>query len=174
MGSELTSYRGFTFFLQDNTLAGLQNTLFSVFMLTTIFSTLVQQVWFSSSIKEDSLTCLDHASLRDATKSIRSPRAALSRIHLESVSPSQHNRRDPLPGSSRYHRMGLHILARVRPRTIPLATRPIRHIHSAVLSLRVDLCAHDHSRAPGRRDSRPHRDHNVQFDAHLQRSHAAP
>ncbi|KAL1956581.1 hypothetical protein VTO42DRAFT_7052 [Malbranchea cinnamomea] len=35
---------GFTFYLQNNTTAGLQNTLFSIFMLTTIFSTLVQQI----------------------------------------------------------------------------------------------------------------------------------
>jgi hypothetical protein len=35
---------GFTFYAADGSLAGIQNVIFSVFMLTTIFSTLVQQV----------------------------------------------------------------------------------------------------------------------------------
>ena len=35
---------GFSFFQADGSLAGMQNVIFSVFMLTTIFSTLVQQV----------------------------------------------------------------------------------------------------------------------------------
>jgi ATP-binding cassette subfamily G (WHITE) protein 2 (PDR) len=35
---------GFTFFQSGGSLAGMQNVIFSVFMLTTIFSTLVQQV----------------------------------------------------------------------------------------------------------------------------------
>ena len=35
---------GFSFFNQQTTLAGMQNVIFSVFLLTTIFSTLVQQV----------------------------------------------------------------------------------------------------------------------------------
>jgi hypothetical protein len=39
---------GFSFFKPDGSLAGMQNVIFSVFMLTTIFSTLVQQVSGSS------------------------------------------------------------------------------------------------------------------------------
>ena len=35
---------GFSFFNANSSLAGIQNVIFSVFMLTTIFSTLVQQV----------------------------------------------------------------------------------------------------------------------------------
>jgi ATP-binding cassette, subfamily G (WHITE), member 2, PDR len=35
---------GFSFYKQNSTATGLQNTLFSIFMLTSIFSTLVQQV----------------------------------------------------------------------------------------------------------------------------------
>lgn len=35
---------GFTFYQSNNSQAGMQNIIFSVFMLTTIFSTLVQQV----------------------------------------------------------------------------------------------------------------------------------
>ncbi|WEW57603.1 GTPase-activating protein [Emydomyces testavorans] len=35
---------GFSFFLQSSSIAGLQYVLFSIFMLTTIFSTLVQQI----------------------------------------------------------------------------------------------------------------------------------
>ncbi|KAK9489410.1 ABC-2 type transporter-domain-containing protein [Lipomyces doorenjongii] len=35
---------GFSFYMQSSTTAGLQNTLFAIFMTTTIFSTLVQQI----------------------------------------------------------------------------------------------------------------------------------
>ena len=37
---------GFSFYQANSSRAGLQNVLFSAFMLTTIFTTLVQQVWF--------------------------------------------------------------------------------------------------------------------------------
>lgn len=40
---------GFSFFQADGSLAGMQNVIFSVFMLTTIFSTLVQQVCTQSA-----------------------------------------------------------------------------------------------------------------------------
>jgi len=35
---------GFSFYKPDNTFAGMQNVIFSVFMIITVFSTLVQQV----------------------------------------------------------------------------------------------------------------------------------
>jgi len=41
---------GFTFFQANGTQAGMQNIIFSVFMLTTIFSTLVQQVCSSRRV----------------------------------------------------------------------------------------------------------------------------
>ena len=34
---------GFSFYIQNSSQTGLQNTIFGIFMLTTIFSTLVQQ-----------------------------------------------------------------------------------------------------------------------------------
>lgn len=40
---------GFSFYLQNSSTTGLQNTIFGIFMLTTIFSTLVQQVSNSST-----------------------------------------------------------------------------------------------------------------------------
>ena len=47
---------GFSFYRQNSSSTGLQNTIFGIFMLTTIFSTLVQQVSNSSRI-----SCLDRA-----------------------------------------------------------------------------------------------------------------
>jgi ATP-binding cassette subfamily G (WHITE) protein 2 (PDR) len=40
---------GFTFYGADNTQAGMQNVMFGAFMLTTIFTSLVQQVSFHTS-----------------------------------------------------------------------------------------------------------------------------
>ncbi len=66
---------GFSFYLQNSSSTGLQNEIFGIFMLTTIFSTLVQQVskLFLLEFGAKTLTCLiDHASLRDAAFTVRS------------------------------------------------------------------------------------------------------
>jgi hypothetical protein len=47
---------GFTFYQSNDTQAGMQNVIFSVFMLTTIFSTLVQQVSTSVVVTTSLLT----------------------------------------------------------------------------------------------------------------------
>ena len=44
LGIASALFIGFSFFLQNTSSTGLQNTLFSIFMLTSIFSTLVQQI----------------------------------------------------------------------------------------------------------------------------------
>ena len=44
LGIASALFIGFSFFLQNRSSTGLQNTLFAIFMVTTIFSTLVQQV----------------------------------------------------------------------------------------------------------------------------------
>ncbi|ERF75245.1 hypothetical protein EPUS_00037 [Endocarpon pusillum Z07020] len=44
LGLASALFIGFSFFLQNTSSAGLQNTLFAIFMLTSIFSTLVQQI----------------------------------------------------------------------------------------------------------------------------------
>jgi ATP-binding cassette, subfamily G (WHITE), member 2, PDR len=44
LGIASALFIGFSFFLQNNSSTGLQNTLFSIFMLTAIFSTIVQQI----------------------------------------------------------------------------------------------------------------------------------
>ncbi|KAM5437048.1 GTPase-activating protein [Microsporum ferrugineum] len=44
LGLASALFIGFSFFLQNTSMAGLQNSLFSIFMLTTIFSSLVQQI----------------------------------------------------------------------------------------------------------------------------------
>lgn len=44
LGVASALFIGFSFFLQNTSSTGLQNTLFAIFMLTSIFSTLVQQV----------------------------------------------------------------------------------------------------------------------------------
>jgi hypothetical protein len=66
---------GFSAFQSDNSLQGLQNVIFSIFMVITIFSTLVQQVsspYLPSDETGDlSLTATpDHASLRHTTISV--------------------------------------------------------------------------------------------------------
>ena len=48
---------GFSFFQADGSLAGMQNIIFSVFMLTTIFSTLVQQVSIVLSRDSSAVEC---------------------------------------------------------------------------------------------------------------------
>jgi ATP-binding cassette, subfamily G (WHITE), member 2, PDR len=48
---------GFSFYIQNASATGLQNTLFAIFMLTSIFSTLVQQVSTSLPIIAKSPTC---------------------------------------------------------------------------------------------------------------------
>ena len=79
---------GFSFYIQNASSTGLQNTLFAIFMLTSIFSTLVQQVSTSSSpttfpssrplvcymqINQCYVLLSDHAPLRNPTLPIRSP-----------------------------------------------------------------------------------------------------
>ena len=44
LGIASALFVGFSFFLQNTSTTGLQNTLFSIFMITSIFSTLVQQI----------------------------------------------------------------------------------------------------------------------------------
>ncbi|KMU76786.1 ABC transporter CDR4 [Coccidioides immitis RMSCC 3703] len=44
LGIMAAVFIGFSFYMQNASIAGLQNTLFAIFMLTTIFSTLVQQI----------------------------------------------------------------------------------------------------------------------------------
>jgi ATP-binding cassette, subfamily G (WHITE), member 2, PDR len=44
LGIATALFIGFSFFLQNSSATGIQNTLFAIFMLTSIFSTLVQQV----------------------------------------------------------------------------------------------------------------------------------
>ena len=44
LGTVAGLFVGFSFFKADSTMAGMQNILFSVFMIITVFSTLVQQV----------------------------------------------------------------------------------------------------------------------------------
>lgn len=46
LGTAAGLFIGFSFFDADSSLAGMQNVIFSVFMVTTIFSTIVQQVRF--------------------------------------------------------------------------------------------------------------------------------
>ena len=61
------SFIGFSFFDVDNSLQGMQNVLFSIFMLTSILSSLVQQVSYLIEKLCISDLFLDYATLR-ATK----------------------------------------------------------------------------------------------------------
>jgi ATP-binding cassette subfamily G (WHITE) protein 2 (PDR) len=61
---------GFSFFNSDSSTQGLQNVLFSVFMITAIFSSLVQQVdsqIFPSFLSTQAYSQTDYSSLCDAT-----------------------------------------------------------------------------------------------------------
>jgi hypothetical protein len=85
---------GFSFFQADGSLAGMQNVIFSVFMLTTIFSTLVQQVCLkqqSASSVIDTNRCTDPTTIRHATKPVRSSRATIQIILVESVHDCEHH-----------------------------------------------------------------------------------
>jgi ATP-binding cassette, subfamily G (WHITE), member 2, PDR len=67
---------GFSFYRQNASSTGLQNSLFSIFMMLTTFSTLVQQVNINPYRLEICLAHLnypDHAPLRYSTISLRSP-----------------------------------------------------------------------------------------------------
>jgi ATP-binding cassette subfamily G (WHITE) protein 2 (PDR) len=64
---------GFSFYQADSSTQGLQNVIFSAFMVCTIFSSLVQQVCISLCSQWTLLTIgLDHASLRQSTFAVRS------------------------------------------------------------------------------------------------------
>lgn len=71
---------GFSFFQPNSSSTGLQNSLFSIFMMTTTFSTLVQQVSLEANEARRPLTSLDHATLHSSTLAVRSARTALEGI----------------------------------------------------------------------------------------------
>jgi ATP-binding cassette subfamily G (WHITE) protein 2 (PDR) len=85
---------GFSFFKSNATQQGLQNVLFSVFMIATIFSSLVQQVRFlflSPRCTKTLLMTIDNATLCDPTIPVRSPRKTLESLLLESLHGRQHH-----------------------------------------------------------------------------------
>ncbi|KAI1981745.1 GTPase-activating protein [Ophidiomyces ophidiicola] len=65
LGAMAAVFIGFSFYMQNSSIAGLQNSLFSIFMLMTIFSTLVQQVksQVMLSAKFSTNTLADYASI---------------------------------------------------------------------------------------------------------------
>jgi hypothetical protein len=61
------SFIGFSFFQSNNSIQGMQNVIFSIFMLTSILSSLVQQVSLPNTLKSCITdVSLDYASLRFA------------------------------------------------------------------------------------------------------------
>lgn len=68
---------GFSFFHSDNSTQGIQNIIYSGFMIVTIFSSLVQQVSIFPHISAPlgflANTSQDHASLRHTARTLRSP-----------------------------------------------------------------------------------------------------
>lgn len=108
---------GFSFFQSSTSLAGMQNVIFSVFLLTTIFTTLVQQVSQQADLFGEScanLVVLDYPKLCHSTGSLRSQRTAKQGILMESLYHRQHHRRDPIP--SRHGRSDLELLLLPRRR----------------------------------------------------------
>ena len=75
LGLASSLFIGFSFFLQNSSSAGLQNSIFAIFMLTATLSTLVQQVSSLPKICFENSANLssDHAKLRPPTFLIRSP-----------------------------------------------------------------------------------------------------
>ena len=66
------SFIGFSFFESDNSLQGMQNIIFSIFMLTSILSSLVQQASQTEPAEKSCIANLglDYAPLLDATVAI--------------------------------------------------------------------------------------------------------
>lgn len=137
---------GFTFYDADNTQAGMQIVIFSVFMLTTLFSTLVQQVSgvFFMRVEVSWLTLHpDPTPIHHSAVPVRSPRASQQGLLLESVHDCQHLRRDSIPDHHWYFDLRLFLLSRRwHPKLRTTSPRPAVH-HSAV-HLHQCLCPDDH------------------------------
>lgn len=91
---------GFSFYQANSSQQGLQNIILSIFMITTIFTSLVQQVSahnFSCLTVHDANSHTDHAPLRHPTLPLRGPRATKQGLQLESFPYCQHHRRAALP-----------------------------------------------------------------------------
>lgn len=93
LGTAAGLFIGFSFYQADSSTQGLQNVIFSAFMVCTIFSSLVQQVCeiFRASTHWIVLTRLpDHASLRQPALSLRSQGTPQQSLLLESLYLGQH------------------------------------------------------------------------------------
>jgi len=75
LGTAAGLFIGFSFYQADSSTQGLQNVIFSAFMVCTIFSSLVQQVCIAFSLGNPTLltSITDHASLRQPTLALRGP-----------------------------------------------------------------------------------------------------
>lgn len=82
---------GFSFFLQNSSLTGLQNALFSIFMLNATFSTTVNQVSPSSLIPVSQLTVLGDVELPPTTLTFRSSRGSFENVQLGGVPIGQYH-----------------------------------------------------------------------------------
>lgn len=79
LGTAAGLFIGFSFYQADSSTQGLQNVIFSAFMVCTIFSSLVQQVCISSSLSSFALltihlrSCLSSSINARSTKSVKDP-----------------------------------------------------------------------------------------------------
>lgn len=140
---------GLVFLNAPLSIQGLQNQMFAIFQVLTVFGQLVQMQVSPphSPYVQHSLTSLD-ASLRHPTLSLRSPRTPLQDLQLESLHALPSLRRDPLEQSH----VRLHVRLHLLPSRLPEERRSswpdcrarCSHVASllAVPRLHVYLCPH--------------------------------
>lgn len=118
LGILASLFIGFSFYRQNSSAAGLQNSLFAIFMLSSMLSTLVGQVRINSH-HQFPFSCAnasvpDHAPFRDPAITLRSPRATLQIVLLGRLSLWQHLCRDSLSDAHGYSCLGRMVLSRLR------------------------------------------------------------
>ena len=162
LGIAAALFIGFSFFLQNNSSTGMQNTIFSIFMLTSIFSTLVQQVCRANSILwtlsfSIVLILTDHASFCHPTLPLRSPRAPMQGLFLDCIHFRQHLRRNTIPDRPGHPCLGSLVFRYLRS---PTNTRNPRHhapLRDSIHGLQLYLRPHDHRGIARCRNGRQHR-----------------
>jgi ABC-type multidrug transport system ATPase subunit len=107
LGTAAGLFIGFSFWKADPSLAGMQNVIFGVFMVITIFSTLVQQVSHTDSHSifllsgDGTNVTQDSTTLSHSTIVVRSSRATKQGVLLEGVRHFRCHCRDSVPNHHR-------------------------------------------------------------------------
>lgn len=176
LGVASALFIGFSFFHADASQQGLQDVIFSVFLMTATLSSLVQQIMprFVTQrdlyeVRERPSKSYSWAAFLIANIVVCTP--CPERFICESSRLTLFPGRNSLPDPPRGPRLCILLLPRLhRQRHAVLRPpRPYPPLLRTILRLRLHLCTDAHRRAPRRRDGRQHRHPHVLPDPRLQR-----